>query len=217
MSVNCNSRVVQFDKNTLEAKYSLGLSASIDAHAALSDCYKGIEALETNREATGAEVVYFRAAISKFETVVQALRRMREILATGMPSDEFVAWIEALDYDRLYKAGTKRGLIPTGIEQWNRLVELMKSLDHLAVTDCLIADVEELRKKIDSMVDTLLSGEPAVPRTEQAERLVNIQTALVQFSTFSQMVAYLNAVEPTDDPVYQHVDMADLAKGVVKR
>jgi len=198
MSVNCNT-VVAFDPNTLEAKSSLGRSASIAVHAALGDCYKAIETVELSRATTGAEVVYLRAATSKLGTAAEALRGMREILSRGRPSEAVVAWVEALDYDRLYEAGTKRRLIPTGVEQWNRLAELMRSLDHLAVTECLIGDVEYLRREIHATVDSLLSGSQGTPLTaEQAERLLTIQTALVQFSVFAQMVAYLNAVEPMD-------------------
>jgi hypothetical protein len=212
MATNCN-KIVQFDNNTLEAKSSLGRSASIAVHAALSDCYKAIETLEMSRSATGAEIVYLRAATNKFETAAQALRGMREILARGRPSEAFFVWREALDYDRLYEAGRKRGLIPANIEQWNRLLELMRSLDHLIITDCLIADVGDLQRKIHSMVETLLSAPLGTPlSTEQAERILTIQTALVQFSTFAQMVAYLNAVEPMDQTWCRHADMADLVQ-----
>jgi len=182
-------------------------------HAALSNCYKAIETLEMNRTATGAEAVYFRAAASKLESAAQALRGMREILATGRPSDATVAWLKALDYDRLYAAGTKRGLIPTVVEQWNRLVELMRSLDHLAVTDRLIADVEDLGREIHFIVDSLLVATPgALLTAEQVERLLTVQTALVQFSIFAQMASYLNAVQPMDATWCRGVDVADLAR-----
>jgi len=207
MSVNCNRRVV-FDSETMEEKSSLGQSVSITVHAALSNCYKAIETLEMSRAATGAEAVYLRAATSKLEATAQALHRMREILAKGRPSEATIAWLEALDYDRLYVAGTKRGLIPAASEQWNRLVELMRSPDHLTVTSCLIADVEDLRREIHSMIDALLSGTPLT-----AERLLTVQTALVQFSTFAQMVSYLNAVEPMDMTWCRHEAVVDLVRG----
>jgi len=197
MAVNCNKRVI-FDPDTMEAKSSLGRSASVAAHAALSDCYKGIEILESNRAATGAEGVYFHAASRKFEAAAQALRGMREILTGGEPTAEVVAWLEALDYDRLYEAGKKRGLIPPIVEEWSRLVEAMRSQDHLAATDCLISDIEVLREKIHSLAHALSSSSGGPLTAEQIEHLRTIQTALVQFAAFAQMAAYLNALEPTD-------------------
>jgi hypothetical protein len=212
MSEVCNA-ILALDDKALEEKSSLGWSVSIAVHAALSNCYKAIETLEINRAATGAEIVYLRAATSKLETAAEALRRMREILAEGSLSEAAIAWLKALDYDRLYVAGTKRGQIPAVIEQWNRLVELKRPLDHLAVANCLISDVEDLRREIHSLIDILLSGTPGAPLSaEQAERVPAIQTALVQFSTFAQMVSYLNAVEPMDPRWCRDVDMADLKK-----
>jgi len=213
MGVNCN-KIIAFDEKTMQEKSSLGRSVSIAIHTALSNCYKAIETLEMSRAATGAEVVYLRAATSKLETAAQALRGMREILERGKPSEASIAWLKALDYDRLYETGTKRGLIPAFVEEWNRLVELMRSLDHLAVTNCLIADVENLQKEIHSMVDTVLLGtSDARLNTEQSERLPILQTALVQFSTFAQMVSYLNAIEPMDTTWCRHVEKADFVKG----
>jgi len=198
MSVNCNS-ILQAGAKDLEEKADLGRSASIAIHAALSNCYKAVETLETSRTATGAEVVYFRATANKLEAAAQALRGMLDILAKGSLSDASMAWLKALDYDRLYASGTKRGLIPANAEQWNRLVGMMRSLDRLAVTNRLIADVEDLEKKIHSMIDALLSDSTGGPiTTEEAEHLSTIQTALVQFATFTQMVSYLNVVEPRD-------------------
>jgi hypothetical protein len=211
MSQNCN-RVIAFDPETLDRKSSLGRSASSAVHAALSDCYRAVEDLETRQAATGAEVVYLRAAAGKFEAAAQALRGMRDILVTGTLSDAAVAWFEALDYSRLYEAGVQQRLIPASLEQWSRLVALVRSLDHLAVTDRLIADVGDLRREIDSLISFLLSGAPGAPLTaEHTQRLLRIQTALVQFSTFAQMVAYLNAVEPLDQTWCRHVDTAELA------
>src|SRR4051812_20765920 len=111
MAQNCNA-IIPFEPNTLEAKAALGRSASIALHAALSDCFKAIETLETRQASTGAEVVYLRAATGQLETTVQALRGMREILETGSLSSEASAWLERLDYDRLYESGTSRRLIP---------------------------------------------------------------------------------------------------------
>lgn len=215
MSVNCN-RIFMLDAEALEEKYSLGRSVSIAVHAALSNCYKAMETLGMSRAATGAEVVYFRAATDKLETAAQALRRQREILARGRPSEAALVWLNALDYDRLYVAGTERGRIPAVVEQWNRLVQLMKSPDHLTVTNCLIADVEDLRREIHSIIDTLLSGTPGAPLiAEPAELLSTIQTALVQFLTFAQMVNYVDhgIGEPLDTKWCRHVDEADLVRG----
>ena len=79
-------------------------------------------------------------------------------------------------------------------------MELKKPLDHLAVAKCLISDVEGLRRKIHSLVDNLLSGNiPDVPLSfDQADHISTIQTALLQFSAFAQMVSYFNAIEPLD-------------------
>lgn len=82
MTVNCN-RIVALDDKTMQEKSSLGRSVSIAIHTVLSNCYKAIETLETSHAATGAEVVYLRAATSKLETAAQALRGMREILEMG--------------------------------------------------------------------------------------------------------------------------------------
>jgi len=198
MSVNCN-RLVDFDDDTLELKSSLGRSVSIAVHAAMSDCYKAIESLEVRRAATGTEVVYLRAATGKLDSAAEALRGMRQILTKGRPSETFFAWRENLDYERLYNTAVKRGRIPAAAEQWNRLVTLISSRDHLTVTDCLIEDVENLRRDIDSVVETLLSSPSGVRLpAEQVEQVLTVQTALLQFSTFAQMVAYLNAIEPLD-------------------
>jgi len=213
MSVNCNT-IVALDDKTLEEKSSLGRSVSVSIHAALSNCYKAIETLEMSHTATGAEAVYFYAAITKLEAASQALRQMREILAKGKPSEATIDWIKTLDYDRLYIAGAKRGLIPPVIDQWNHLVVLMKSLDHLAITNCLITDIEDLRGKIHSMIATPLSSTLSAPlTTEQVEGLCIIQTALIQFSTFAQMVSYLNAVEPMDPTWCRYIDVAKVVKG----
>lgn len=211
MSQVCNT-ILALDEKSLEEKSSLGSSVSIALHSVLSSCYKAFETLETNRATTGAEAVYLRAATSKLETAAQALRRMREILAGGRLSEAAIAWLKALDYDRLYEAGTKRGKIPAVIEQWNRLVELNRPLDHLAVVNCLISDVEDLRREIHSAID-ILPGTPGTPlSTEQLERLPIIQSALVQFSIFAQMVGYLNAVEPMDTRWCRYVDMTEIEK-----
>lgn len=93
-------------------------------------------------------------------------------------------------------------------------MELMRSLDHLAVTNRLIADVENLQEEIHCVIETVLSGtSDACLNTEQLERLPNLQTALVQFSTFAQMVSYLNAIEPIDTTWCRHVEKADFVKG----
>jgi hypothetical protein len=222
MAVNCNkvASVLQafdqsapFDDDTIEAKSSFGRSASMSVNSALSDCYKAIETLEMSRATIGAEVVYLRAAINKLETAERALRGMREILARGRTTDAFDTWVETLDYDRLYEAGTKRGLIPAGIEQWKRLVELMRSPDHLAATDGPLIDVEELQREIYSLVDALISNTPGAPLTaEHTERVLIVQTALIKFSIFAQLAAYLNAVEPMDKTWSKRIDMADLVK-----
>jgi len=165
----------------------------------LSNAYKAIEVVETNPALTGAEIVYLRAAGDKLDTVTQALYGMRDILARGRPTEATIAWLRALDYDALYSAGTERGLIPAVGEQWERLAKLMASLNHLSVTNSLIADVEALRQKINSSIDILRSTAPDTPLTvEKVECLSAVQTSLVELSTFAQMVSYLNAVEPMD-------------------
>jgi hypothetical protein len=222
MSVNCNTIVedyvdvvIKFDENVIKTKSSLGRSASIAIHAALSDCYKAMETLESSTSVTGGEAVYLRAAINKLETAAQALRGMREILARGRPSDAVISWLNALDYDRLYEVGRKRGVIPADIEQWSRLTQLMRSPDHLLVTDTLIADVKDLEREINDMIDSLLSGRTGAPMTaEQSERLLKVRTGLVQFSTFGQMVSYLNAVKPMDKSWCRHMETADLTSAV---
>jgi hypothetical protein len=222
MSEVCNT-IAALDANAVEEKASLGWTVSIAIHAALSNCYKAVETVEINGGAIGAEAVYLHAAVSKLETAAQALRRMREILTEGSLSDEAIAWFKALDYDRLYMVGTRRGQIPAVVEQWNRLVELKikSNFDHLAVADRLIDDVEHLRRKTESVVGVLSQGTSGAPLTvEQAEQICCLQTELVQFSTFTQMVGYLNAVEPLDMSwcrnvelaEYPHVDLAGLGK-----
>jgi hypothetical protein len=201
--------------DALEEKYSLGHSVSIAVHAALSNCYKAFETLGMSHAVTGAEIVYFRAATDKLEVAVQALRRQREILATGRLSEAALAWLKALDYDRLYVAGTERGRIPAVVEQWNRLVKLMRSPDHLTVTNCLIADVESLRREIHSIIDILLSGTPGAPlNAEPAELLSTLQTALVQFLVFAQMVNYVDhgIGEPLDTTWCLHVEGAGVMR-----
>jgi hypothetical protein len=198
MSSICN-RILALDEKLLEEKSSLGLSVSISVHAALSNFHKASEILETNRAATGAEVVYLRAAVSKLEAAAQALRKMRDILTQGSLSEAATAWLDALDYDRLYAAGRERGQIPAVIEQWNRLVNLKKPLDPVVIANCLISDVEDLQKKAQLMVNTLLSGTTSASLTvEQVERLCDIHASIINFSCFAQMVSYLNAVEPMD-------------------
>jgi hypothetical protein len=213
MAQNCN-RIIPFDEDTLQQKSALGLSVSVALHAALSNCYKAIEVLETSRAASGAEAVYLRAATVKLETAAQALRGMRDILAKGRLSEAAVAWLKALDYDRLYMVGTKKGLIPAVSEEWNRLVELIGSLDHLSVTNCLIADVEKLRRDVSVMINDLASGTSGAPLSvKQVERLATIQTALVQLAVFAQMVSYVNAIEPMDATWCRGVDVADSGRG----
>ena len=123
MSEVCN-KILPLDITELEEKSALGLSVSIALHASLSNCFKAIEILETNRTATGAEAVYFRAAISKLETAEQALRKIHEILARASLPEAAVAWLKALDYDRLYAAGTKRGQIPRSVNSGTALWSL---------------------------------------------------------------------------------------------
>lgn len=198
MAVNCNT-IVPLDAHMLDKKAALGRSVSVAVHAALSNCYRAIEALEVSCTRTGAEVVYLQTAITKLDAAAQALCGMREILATGKPSEENIEWLQSLDFDRLYDTGSKKGLIPPFVEQWNRLVGLVKSSDHLSVTDCLIADVEALKKKIHSVINIDLSGTPdASVRETNLENLAMLQTALVEFSSFAQMVNYLNALQPLD-------------------
>jgi len=203
MSANCNKTVI-LDDRTLEEKSSFGRAVSISIHAALNNCYKGIETLEAGRTATGAETVYFHAAKNKLQAARQGLGAMLDILRTTRLTEASAAWLGVLDYDRLYEVGTKKGLIPAFGEQWRRLVGLMKSLDHLAVTNCLIADVEDLQRKIDSVMNTEL---PASTDSHGGERIPVLQSALVQFSAFAQMVSYLNAVEPLD-PMWRQTEKA---------
>jgi hypothetical protein len=132
---------------------------------------------------------------------------MLDILRTTKLTEASAAWLGVLDYDRLYEVGTKKGLIPAFGEQWRRLVELMKSLDHLAVAN--IADVEDLQRKIDSIMNTELSHSSD---SRAGERIPVLQSALVQFSAFAQMVSYLNALEPLD-PMWRQNEKAS---GLVK-
>lgn len=222
MAVNCNrvsSNLQAFDPSIpftddiIETKSSLGRTASIAIHAARSNCYKALETLEMSPTVNGSEVVYLRAATSKLNTAAKAIRGMRDILARGKTTDEFRAWLETLDYDRLYKVGTEKNLIPTGIEQWKRLVELMKSPNDLAATESLITDLEKLQKEIDLIVNTLISNTSDSSLTaKQVEHILIIQTTLIQFSIFAQMVAYLNAVEPMDKTWCHNIDTPELAK-----
>jgi hypothetical protein len=189
MSVNCN-KLIPFDSDTLEAKASLGRAVSVALNAALRHSCKAIEIMESSRAATGAEVVYLRASGSKLDTAVHGLHGMKEILVGGRLSEASVAWLKALDYNRLYSVGTEKGLIPRVIEQWSRLVALMESPDHLSVTDRLVADVEAVKRDIDAVIASSESG--------RADRLVKIQSAMIQLVAFAQMVSYLNNIEPMD-------------------
>lgn len=197
MSVNCN-RIAQLHQSQLEEKSALGRRASMAVHGALSHCYRAIETLEASGAATGAEGVYLTAATSKLDTAADALRGMRDILLTGKPSEAGFAWLDALDYDRLYEVGRKRNLIPAGTEQWACFVKLMKSRDHLAVTSYLITAVEGLQKEIQATFDSLARGRGAPISEEQVERVWALQAALIEFSVFAQMVAYVNVIEPMD-------------------
>jgi len=211
MSQNCNT-IIDFDTHTLEKKRSLGRSASIAIHSALSTAYKAIETLETRQASTGAEVVYLRAALGKLQAAAQAVRGMREILVTGELSSTASEWLSALDYDRMFHSGVADRRIPASREQWDRLVGMTTSLNHLAVTDCLLADLSDLEGELGSSIHSLLSGTPGdALSSEQIQHLFAIQSALLQFATFAQMVAYMNAIEPLDEFWIRRVDTLSFA------
>ncbi len=198
MAAICN-RVAQLDTPALEAKSALGESVSIAVLGALSDSYKAIENFQTV-PAAKFEVVYLQSAAVKLETAEIALRKMRDILASVPPSDEAIAWLAELDYDRLYQDGTQRGLIPSSIDQWNRLAQINRTQNYLGVADALIADANSLRAQIESLIETLTSAEtPASLEREAVRDMLGLQSALAELAVFGQMVAYFNAIEPLAD------------------
>jgi len=184
----------------LEAKSALGRSVSADVLGALSDCYKAIEHLQTE-QAAKFEVVYLRSATAKLKTAEKALRKMRDILASVPPSEEAIAWLKELDYDRLYQDGIHRGLIPSSIDQWNRLAEINRTQNYLGVAEVLIDDANSVLTQIDSLIETLASADTATvfERDSVVQGMLCLQSALAEFAAFGQMVAYVNALEPLTD------------------
>ncbi|MCA9863263.1 MAG: hypothetical protein KC432_09590 [Thermomicrobiales bacterium] len=208
MAQNCN-KIVAFDTNTLQRKSSLGRSASVAIHAALSATYRGVEALETRQAFTGSEVVYFSAALGKLREASRALQGMRDILVTGELSDEAAHWLKAFDYERLYQTGIAERRIPASHEQWSRMVSLTTSLNHLAVTDALLSDLADIEALIASAASSLQVGSALTP--EQVRDLLAIQSSLLQFVAFAQMVAYMNVIEPLDPRWVRRSEVRDRA------
>lgn len=198
MTQVCNT-IALLDSNTIEEKTALGRSVSIAMLGALSDCYKAIENLQTKHVAT-SEVVYLQSAVAKLETGEKALCKIRDIMASVRPSDEAITWLKELDFDRLYQNGIQRGLIPSSIEQWHRLVQINQTQNYLGVVEALITDFNSVRIQIESLIKTLSSVDTASRlKRDDAHSVLCVQTALTEFTAFGQMVAYVNAIEPLKD------------------
>lgn len=198
MAQVCN-RIVSLNPNKMEEKSALGRSVSIAVLGALSDCYKAIENLQTKHMAK-FEVVYLQSAATKLETGEKALCKIRDIMASVRPSDEVITWLKELDFERLYQDGIQRGLIPSSIEQWNRLVRINHTQNYLGVVEALIADFNSVRIQIESLIKTLGSVDTTSPlKIDEVHSVLRVQTVLAEFAVFGQMVAYVNAIEPLTD------------------
>jgi len=192
---NCNT-VAALDTPELEAKSALGRSVSADVLGALSDCYKAIEHLQTEHAAK-FEVVYLRSATAKLGSAEKALHKMRDILSSVPPSEEAISWLKELDYDLLYRDGTQRGLIPSSIDQWSRLVQINRTQNYLGVAEVLIDDANNARTQIEALIESLTSADIADgSKVDSVQGMLRLQTTLAEFAVFGQMVAYVNAVEP---------------------
>jgi hypothetical protein len=197
VSILCNAQAAELDAPTIEAKSALGRSVSIAVLGALSDCYKAIENLQTEHAAK-TEVVYLRSAAAKLETGEKALHEMWDILASSSPSDEVVAWLRGLDFERLYQDGMQRGLISPSRDQWDRLVQLIQTQNYLDdIVEVLIADANSVRTRIESLIEMLTSLDTATSlKRDEVNSMLSLQAALAEFAVFGQMVAYINAIEP---------------------
>jgi hypothetical protein len=196
VSLLCNAQAAELDAPTVEAKSALGRAVSIAVLGALSDCYKAIENLQTEHAAK-TEVVYLRSAAAKLETGEKALHKMWDILASSSPSDEVVAWLRGLDFERLYQDGIQRGLISPSRDQWDRLVQLIQTQDYLDIVEVLIADANSVRTRIESLIEMLTSVDTAASlKRDEVNSMLSLQAALAEFAVFGQMVAYINAIEP---------------------
>jgi hypothetical protein len=166
---------------------------------ALSDCYKAIEHLQAE-STPKSEVVYLRAAATKLETGEKALRKMQDILTSVRPTDEMLAWLKELDYDRLYQYGTQRGLIPSNETQWDRLAQINRTQGYLGVAGVLIDDANGVRIQIEALIEALAPVNAATCiKRDNIQDMLRLQSTLADFAAFGQMVAYVNAIEPLTD------------------
>lgn len=193
MSQVCN-KLAELNEAQLEAKGTFAKAGSTRVLAAMSDFYKAAELLETASKATGHEEVYIRSAGVKLEGSLAAFEKMRKILKGASHSEGANNWLCSLDFDRLYREGTRRGVIPTNGEQWSRLVQVNLSKGYLGVADALIDDVRNLQMEIESLIKCLGASEPK----DWPAALIGMHTAFANYAAFAQMVAFVNALTPLD-------------------
>jgi hypothetical protein len=193
MAVNCN-KVTDLTDQQLEAKKSLAGTANSAVLDAMSDCYKAAQITQAS-SALGAGQVYLRAASVKFSTAGAALTRNLKILRSVEPDGAILHWLKLLDYDALYESGLAGGFFPDNPKQWTRLIEINQQGGYLRATESLIEDVAALGRAVDS-----LSDDPSWHVTDRGASggLARLLSGLADFTTFAQMVAFLNALEPLD-------------------
>jgi len=153
----------------------------------LSDWFKGAQVTEDSLQ-SGSASVYMIAAASKLQCAAEAVSEMHRMLQRVPLSEDACRWLEDLDFDRLYTKGTTDGAIPSHDGQWGRLATLLRAGDVTLVTGAVLADLNHITDLVDSAAE---AGSIA--------QNLRAQSALQDFAVFSQMVAFVNQVEPLDD------------------
>jgi len=164
--------------------------------SAVSELYKASEMLQAKRPAK-LVIAYLRYADVKLDTALFALQRTKDILGSVAPREDALRWLHDLDFDRLYREGIAQGNIPTAVEQWRRLSELNMAQGYLGVVDALILDVRTIRGNLNSIIERLEISDQSAPEDFGLD-IVRMHSALANFTTFAQMVAYLNILTPLD-------------------
>lgn len=196
MSIFCNT-VAALDETQMEAKVAVARAATTATLGAISDCFKAAEALHAKR-AAGPEGVYLHSANTKLDTAMAAFVRNREILGSVEPKAEALGWLQNLDYDKLYYEGVRNRMIPASQGQWSRLVDIISGKGYLGVVDVLICDVEDLRHAVNVLIETAVGEANEAPTSDVPAALTILITALSDFASFAQMVAYVNRLTPLD-------------------
>jgi hypothetical protein len=129
----CN-RIAQLTDSQMDAKGAAAKAATAAVLEATSDCYKAAEIIHS-AQAPERAAVYLASAGAKVDLADAALKRNREILGRAPVRPEALQWLRELDYDRLYRDGVDRKLIPANDMQWSALVRINQEDGYLGVAD----------------------------------------------------------------------------------